>query len=354
MTPLHASQLPGSLLEWGLLTSLELVSEGLEIAQHEGRNRTFHVRRPVRPGWFVKQASYPSGQRRLQREAEAHRYLQTHDKLRTWAGKHLPALHVHHSQQGVLVRDLVHPGHTLHEDFRQHGLRVESTRAQAELLADLHRLSQANGESSGQAFPSQPPWPLFLDDPAFEPFGKQAAPAVRTALKQLRKDSGLAIHAHKLRATWHAACLLHGDVKWSNFLWQGTGPKRRLQLVDWEMCQVGRPEWDAAGILHSFFALPVLFPQLAAYQAAHMRPHLALFWQVYAQGLGWTKGERDERARYARQLTGARMVQTAVEHAAKNEAQPALDRMAELTTLLLENASLDWDTLFLRAFPTQT
>ena len=53
----------------------------------------------------------------------------------------------------------------------------------------------------------------------------------------------------KALAKVHACGVIHGDIKWDNFL---VLPDGGVRLVDWELADFGDPSWDAGSVLQGF------------------------------------------------------------------------------------------------------
>lgn len=123
----------------------------------------------------------------------------------------------------------------------------------------------------------------------------------------------------ELRAGWKIETLIHGDVKWDNFLVSQDG--KSAFLVDWELADFGDPSWDAGAVLQGFLtswvisiqAAPGTVPDFAQLPLAKLRPAIRAFWTAYVEALGVDHAEADRRLDRAVRYGAARMVQTAYE-----------------------------------------
>ena len=123
----------------------------------------------------------------------------------------------------------------------------------------------------------------------------------------------------ELRAGWAVETLIHGDIKWDNFL---VLPGGGVLLVDWELADFGDPSWDAGSVLQGFLtswvtsiqAPPGAAVDFAQLPLPRLRPAIRAFWRAYVEALGVGPAEADRRLDRAVRYGAARMVQTAYEY----------------------------------------
>jgi len=69
----------------------------------------------------------------------------------------------------------------------------------------------------------------------------------------LRQNPRLARGLAAVRAAWSPACLIHGDIKWDNFVLPiGSEDPAALKIIDWELADFGDPAWDLACVLAGY------------------------------------------------------------------------------------------------------
>ena len=74
-------------------------------------------------------------------------------------------------------------------------------------------------------------------------------------LDRVRKTPLLATALDRMTAEWSCKRLIHGDVKWENCLWMtaATGAAT-LKWVDWELADLGDPNWDAGCFVQTYLS----------------------------------------------------------------------------------------------------
>ncbi len=152
----------------------------------------------------------------------------------------------------------------------------------------------------------------------------------------LQSEKGLSEHLDALRPLWQPQTLIHNDVKSDNIL--VTRPldgatEPRVYLVDWELCQIGDPAWDVAGVLQDFilfwlYSMPQLSgtPQemvsSAAYPLPVLQAAIRVFWQGYRRIAKLTAAESNALIARAVRFSAARLIQSAYEMAQNSQALP--------------------------------
>jgi hypothetical protein len=252
----------------------------------------------------------------LRRELAAYQLAADHPSL----AAAMPAcLHTDPVSQ-TLVLGAVTPGTTLRDDgHRRRALPAGAARL-GRLVAGWHRGTQG---TAPQSLPAEHPWVLDILTP-----GCWRPPVADELLVHGKIRRELRHHLTELAEALAPSCLVHGDLKWDNCLIEGTAGVR---VIDWETAAVGDPAWDVAGILQDHLVLwramasptdPAALPERAREGAADFLSSYLAAAQV-ADRAGFT--ERAVR------LTGARLVQSALEHAAAGPDQ-------RLARLLLDDA----------------
>ena len=138
--------------------------------------------------------------------------------------------------------------------------------------------------------------------------------------------------------------VIHGDVRWDNFLaLRGAGSNRwvGLRLIDWELCGVGDPGFDIGAFFGEYLrvwlqSIPIAEPGNPALLLAHarlplrrMRPALTSFWDAYVRQRGLSLAESNATLRRSTRFAAVHLLTAALE-----EAQTLSDLSASVFHLL--------------------
>lgn len=328
--PLDPRSVVDFLLERGLVDPADVLDGGLSVEEAHRRNANFAVRRRGRPGLFVKQSR--SGDAlsvaSLRTEALVAR-VAAEDPAYARVGALAPPLRHFDAAQGVLVIDLVDDATELYRAAAG-GTQLPAPVAAAvgTAVGTLHRDAPRTPSPGGPG--PQQAWILSL--PLLQDADLPRGAAVRELQRVSRGDPALSAGLAELRVAWAAAAFVHGDLKWENVLVTAgagadAGAAPRVHLIDWELAGFGDAAWDLGGLLHAYLrawvsSLPA--DALARGTAgAHtgplsaMGPSVAALWAAYRAA-----AEPDAPEAFLERAVrhcGARLLQTAFEHAADND-----------------------------------
>jgi hypothetical protein len=311
---LNTHNLPSYLLARGLVSYESIVDGALLITDASHRNRAFRVLRGDQPGYFVKQIREwdPVSIAGWEQEDACYRRLSSCGFL----AKH----HASDPESRTLVLELASGSETLSEYHRRlPWAPVDAGRQQGAALSALHCATQGAGQ------PGKVPWILSVQetDPAL--FDSLSSANARL-LESVQSYPEYCRLLSALRTEWQPSCLIHGDVKWDNFLIRNSeSANPKLLLVDWELASFGDPCWDAGSVLQSYLnfwiyslpfhetAQPDLLVSRARCPLERLQPAIRGFWESYVSGMQWD-GEAARAMLFRSVRCGAaRMVQTAYE-----------------------------------------
>ncbi len=279
----------------------------------------------VRPenSLFVKQAEKSTlSDSMLQREVFANNLLKNNAEFAAIAAI-VPAMIDHDTDNNVIVTQLWPGAKNITEYYwLTKTFDTNLARGQARILSACHTVPDAATDTS--VFPKALPWILqthqfdanqfFVDNPA------------STSIIKLIKDNPLLQkELINLADSWKATYLIHGDIKWINFLVEQTEGELRQTLIDWELADIGDPVWDVAGLLQSYIVAWVLsldnsqprhyqLPEsLKHYEMKNMQLSAQAFLDEYLILRQFHKEDRGTFYIRVIQFTAARIIQTSLE-----------------------------------------
>ena len=310
---LTTRNLPNYLLSRGLISYESVVDGDLTITDASHRNRAFRVLRGAQPGYFVKQIRQwdPVSIAGWQQEDACYR--------RFSSSTFLPKHHKSDVESRILVLELVSGSETLSEYHRRASCSVAAGRRQGAALSALHRATQGAEE------PGKVPWILSVQEtnPAWF---ESLSPANARLLKIVQGYPEYCQLLSDLRSEWQPSCLIHGDVKWDNFLIRDAdSPNPEVLLVDWEMAGFGDPCWDAGSVFQAYlnfwiYSMPLhettqadLLVSRAQIPIERLQPAIRGFWDSYASGMFLDGQSAHAMLIRSARCGAARMIQSAYE-----------------------------------------
>ena len=189
------------------------------------------------------------------REVNTLKLLKNNNEFTSIAG-FVPALMDHDDENNVIVTQLFYSGQNLSEYYGlSKNFDINIARGQANILSACHTAPEKNTDTS--VFPKNVPWVLQLDQFNADQFfpGNQPATGI---IKMIKDNQLLRQQIVNLAASWQTTHLIHGDIKWINFLIAENDGQKVQKLIDWELADIGDPIWDVAGLLQSYIATWVL------------------------------------------------------------------------------------------------
>lgn len=226
-------------------------------------------------------------------------------------------------ENNIMVSALLYNARNLSEHYMlTQNFDVSLAQGQAIILADCHIMPNAGTDVS--AFPKLLPWVLQLDRHNADAFFANSEASA--SVIQLIKDNTLLLNALKeLASSWQCTHLIHGDIKWINFLAVEDENGLSQRLIDWELADIGDPMWDVAGLVQSYVTAWLLgfgngnphsteLPEyMKLYEIKNMQPSARAFIYQYLESKGYPESEHTAFFTRLMQFTAARIIQTSVE-----------------------------------------
>jgi hypothetical protein len=311
------------LMDRGYLPPAAVVDGDCMTVEASRRNKNLKVLRAEGPSLFLKQAGQWDAQSVGTLRVESAVYQLANAETPFAALRPLlPRYLGFDADRNVIVLEALAGAESLHaRQVRENALSPDVARAIGVALGGVHRELRAERAAAGAPqgiFRAQPPWILSAAEMTGHPM-----PGVSGAGAQLfqviQRYPEFPRLLAELRAGWRIETLIHGDIKWDNFL---VLPDGDVRLVDWELADFGDPSWDAGSVLQGFLtswvtsiqAPPGAVADFAQLPLARLRPAIRAFWRAYVEALGIDRAEADRRLDRAVRYGAARMVQTAYEY----------------------------------------
>jgi hypothetical protein len=311
---LTTRNLPSYLITRGLISHDSVVDGDLMITDSSHRNRSFRVRRGTRPGYFVKQVRQWDAASIGYWESEAACYQ------RLSGNAIVPEHHATDFESRILVLNLLEDSETLNEYHKRLASVSPAVGCkQGSALAVLHRTTQDPQE------PGNVPWILSVHETNPALFDS-LSPANARLLQIVQGYPEYCTLLSELRKEWQPSCLIHGDVKWDNFLIRNTeSTEPQLHLVDWEMAVFGDPCWDVGAVLQAYlnfwiYSMPfheTTQPNELVTRAQRpletLWPAIHGFWKTYSEGMGFDNNASHAMLTRSARYAAGRMIQSAFE-----------------------------------------
>lgn len=313
------------LIDKGLIGARAVVDGGFRVADVSRLNRVFLVTAEGERCFVLKVAGEAGGAR-VAREAAVLEQLWSVVDSGDLALS-VPALVDYDDAQSVLVLESAPDARDLARHHARGRFSCALAREAGRTLALVHSvpLTALNGLHP----PADPTSWIRLHEPDLETIHGMS-PAAEELTRIIQGIDDLCVALDELVASWHENSVIHGDVRWDNFLAvRGEGSKRwtRLQLIDWELCAAGDPAVDIGAFLGEYLrawlqSVPITDPEdpgrLLAYAGLplrRMRPALRAFWNGYTQHSPGAAAELDRSLQRAIRFAAVRLLTAALEEA---------------------------------------
>jgi aminoglycoside phosphotransferase len=311
------------LLDRNLINRDTVISGDFATVSEPTRNNIFKVLSRTGSNLFIKQVSTFDAHALsiLKREAKAYHFISSNAEYAALASV-IPTFIDYDKDRHVLVIGYL-TGHTsVHEYyFLKQRVIPEFTAKQAEIIASFHFPVPSYADVS--AFPKLLPWILLLNDNGPHYFRPNSN---NDLVGMIRGNNELMEMLIALKSEWQQTSLIHGDIKWTNFITPKTATDAsEVKLVDWEITDIGDPWWDVAGFLQSFLSTWLfgfdnmnaaehkLQANMKAFDIEQIKPAAALFWRTYIQQMNLSATEEQTALVKTMKYTAARMLQTSIE-----------------------------------------
>lgn len=225
---------------------------------HPVKTRNTILKIIVRPenSLFVKQMGKdPVTDSLFQREIKAYTLFKNNSEFSSIA-TFVPALLDYDDTANIMVTELLYDAKNLYEHYMlTKNFDLNLAREQAAILTACHVVPDAKTDTS--MFPKALPWVLQLDRYNADQFfvNNEASTSIISLIKENPVLQNTLIN---LAVSWNYTHLIHGDIKWINFMATQNENGFAQKLIDWELADIGDPMWDVAGLLQSYISVWLL------------------------------------------------------------------------------------------------
>lgn len=318
---LSTSNVVAYLVDAGIIEASAVVHERPRVVDASRRNLVFVVTGEQSRAYVVKQAR-SSDDSAVSREVAVLRRLASMNGPAE-LGRLSPALVAYDERDQILVLET----EVGSRDFRDHYARgrfsVALARACGRALGLLHRLPpDALGPRPTGLDPA---WPLSWHRPRVEHFFELSAAGIGL-LRLAQGSDALCAALDDLRESWRAESVIHGDLRWENWIAPPAPRSRgrgRVLMIDWELAGPGDPCLDVGAFFAEYLvswvdSIPIVDSRDPGRMFRHagrpldrMRPAISEFWAAYRMARQEQVG--DEALVRAVRFAAARLLQAAVE-----------------------------------------
>ncbi|MEM9061501.1 MAG: aminoglycoside phosphotransferase family protein [Pseudomonadota bacterium] len=290
------------LIERGLLSAKDVVAGEVTVLEAGRRCRNFKIMTGAGGGFFVKQVRSAAADaiHTLNREAQLFTLIAGRDEF-VALRRIVPKFRHYDPTRTALVLDLVPGGENVNElHWRLGRFPPEVGELLGRGLGTYHAdTASLKAALESGIFPAQKPWVLGLSPQSLSPldqFGPGVGPEM---IQMLRARPLLLAHLAQLGQGYQFDALVHGDMKWDNFLIFPATPAgaHDFKAIDWELADVGDAAWDIAAIFASYILYVVLSQNHVPpagdapredRQLGAAKPAMRRFWEAYAETRGLT------------------------------------------------------------------
>lgn len=312
------------LLDKGFLDPKYFLTGDYTLTTTMSRNSIFKIQHEKDNGLFIKQLVQqdPTNTYLMQKDATSH-YLIHKSGLYKETAKYIPSYYGYDPNHHILITEYFKGTKNIHEEaFRTQTISESNARKMAQILATFHFdiRDQIDQDESLQFFYGDLPWILKianLEDPNTQRMIHNGV------IAEVHKNKDLVKRIEEVVTLWERTSLIHGDIKWVNFI--VTPEDNEVKLIDWEIADLGDPLWDVAGAMQSYFSSWLLTydrkyteyiktPNTEFLSFESILPVVRIFWEEYAKCKKFSKQERNKKLIITLKFMVMRMIQTAFEN----------------------------------------
>ncbi len=310
------------LLFRGLIDGNDALSHHTTIQRKSSRNRNFIVSRKNKPGYFIKQSGNFFSEQTQTLRSEANCYwLANNDELFAPLKPILCKYYDYNPQYNILILQSVPDSFDMHRMMMENqNIDIFIAEEMANALSAMHNITFTKIKSSkaGSLFSKFIPWVFKIEK------GKTAvlnvtSPATKELVDLVNQHTNYIELINKNKDDWEINCLIHGDIKFANFLIDKNNTHHKLKLIDLEICDMGDACWDVAGVLQSFLTWWIEFAGAENKKLDTMQPSIKHFWNIYTKNMATIFTDKNGLLNKCMNYAAIRMIQTSYEAASSQQ-----------------------------------
>lgn len=308
------------LLYRGLLKAEDAVSDKTHIKKSFSRNRNFLVTSVNQKGFFLKQTSTSSAEKQLTLRNEANCYwLANNDPQFSPLLPILCKYYDYNPQYHILILESI-GGINVFEYINQNKkISTEIAASMADSISVVHHITAVKIENapSKKLFSKFVPWILKIENDNQSVFNITTS-ATKEVFDIVKQHSNYVDLIKQCREQWQTKSLIHGDIKFPNFFITDKS-QSMLKLVDFEICDVGDPCWDVAGVLQAYLTWWIDFANAENIILEQQKESVNKFWNTYIQTTYDLFNDKQSLLKKCMEYTAVRMIQTTFEMASAQQ-----------------------------------
>lgn len=345
-------------MEKGLLKPKSIVDGDFMVTQTQNRNAIFKIHIKDDKSLFIKQLVSFDSQNTyfLQKDATC-LWLIKNEKVFENLSQYVPEYYGYDPEKQVLIVEYIPEAKNVEEVYQEKKMLDPKMLDQvSKILSSYHfKLEDKTlTNRSVQFFMKQLPW-TFQFAASSGAYSSQFSAMNQTnpVMNYLKDNSAFLSLMKNYVKDYEFTTLIHGDIKWMNFILKNSGDVDSLKIIDWELADIGDPLWDMAGVIQSLFTSKVLLSMTVApgvYQGAssltqqqmtQTLEEINVIWSSYCKYQNFDDTKKHDGLLKTLRFAGMRLVQTAFEHnVSSQQLMPNTIKLLQISHSLLQSADI--------------
>lgn len=310
------------LLYRGLIGGEDALCDKTILKKSSSRNRNFLLSLKNNQGFFIKQSSSFLSEKTETLRSEANLY---------WLANNDPAFAIllpvlckyydYNPQYNILILESISKGKDVFEIMQKNKTvdqKIATEMARALSLIHHITLPALKNARSENLFSKFIPWIFRIEKDKSNPFYTGTA-AAKEIIDIVNKHSNFITLVIENKEAWEIKSLIHGDIKFPNFFVKESENGDTFKVIDFEICDLGDPCWDAAGVFQSFLTWWADAAGATDESLTFIQPAVKLFWEIYSNEMADLYADEFAFRMKCMKYAAIRMIQTCYEMSSGQE-----------------------------------